>query len=146
MAGNFPAGRWTRVFRPARSATLLIYCMLIIRQLFVLVNHRIVKFIWIDIPFYLLCLFFPKPRVITSNAHNRCSSNSFIFSIILLNSCERGEVKSKNHVANIPCRDTLLTSKLHQTYRKLFFHHTTIQSLLYILLVYLTIFSLFYCI
>lgn len=43
MAGNFPADRWTRVFRPARSATLLIYYMLIIKEIFIIVNKKMIK-------------------------------------------------------------------------------------------------------
>ena len=39
MAGKFPAARWTRVFRPARSVvTLLIYCMLILSDTYRIVN------------------------------------------------------------------------------------------------------------
>ena len=42
MAGNFPAGRWTRVFRPAQTALLLIYYMHIIKEVCLLVNKHII--------------------------------------------------------------------------------------------------------
>ena len=44
VAGNFPAGRWTRVFRPAQTATLLFIYMFIVRKLFPYVNEKSMNF------------------------------------------------------------------------------------------------------